>query len=102
MIKENKRKSALTWLKNGIETGVLAWTLLSNERTYLSAMMDLLDDSLEKYDYQSVDNFLKEINISDLNPTIIIGILAMTYPAKDRLNNRQSFLEQAETVLIEK
>ncbi len=67
--------------------------------------LDILFTNLDKLHiegkFQESDEVIRSLNFEKLSVTLIVGILTITLPAKDKLNNRESFFNKAEAFFKE-
>lgn len=65
-------------------------------------LLDWLETNLSNSHFNVVNDYLKNIDIESLYSTDILLVLTITFYAKDKLINRNEFLEKAELILIKR
>jgi len=73
-----------------------------NNQKQVEEVIALLETNLSAGNFDIVDLWLKNADLTELNSAAIIGALTMTYWGKDKLVNRQEFLNKAEPLLKER
>lgn len=67
----------------------------------LDYLYDTIDDLLLEEQYDTCDAYLKEIDIEQLDPDILVGLLTITYSARDQLRTRGEIFQRI-SALFEK
>jgi hypothetical protein len=62
--------------------------------TTLSFLFDQIEDNLLDEKFAFCDYFIKSLDFSKYNASILTGILIITYPWRKKLNNRESFFSK--------
>ena len=65
----------------------------------IDKLYDAIDDAFVAGQFNMVDLFLEYIDASQFIPEILVAILTITLPAKDKLNNRALFFRQVKSIL---
>jgi hypothetical protein len=71
----------------------------SDSQKKLEDVIAWLEDHLRHGRFNLVDQYLITVPVSELESSSIIGVLSITFWGKDKLSNRNIFLEQAESIL---
>ena len=61
--------------------------------------LDVLEEHLRISQFSAVDRVFMSLNVSGADPAELLGILTLTFYAKDRLAERAFFLERVEIEL---
>lgn len=62
-------------------------------------LLERIDESFERDKFFEVDELISKIDISKLNPTLMVGLLSFTYSGKDKLRNRPLMVSKIEEKL---
>ncbi len=60
---------------------------------------DLICTLLDERNFSAVDDALQSFPIDEMKAGALVAAIALTYPAKNKLNNRAEFLLKAEAKL---
>jgi hypothetical protein len=72
---------------------------IKDEDEQLDYILDHFDMLCYNSQFDQVDEILKNVNLTKLNKTSILGILAITKPAKTQLKQRQNFVKEVVQIL---
>ena len=65
----------------------------------VDTLTEYIDNALIESEFDSVDDFLKELRVEDCSTDILITILTATLPANRELSERAAFVERVATEL---
>lgn len=63
-------------------------------------IFDKIDEAFLNGEFDLVDLILPQINLNELNPSLLISFLCITKAAKSKLNNREAFYLKVEATLL--
>ncbi len=73
-----------------------------DEDERMDLVFEALDDAFCAGEFALVDARLPLVDVTQHNPTVLLGILTMTWHAKEHLPSRPAFLDAAEASMRER
>lgn len=73
----------------------------SNEQRALERAISTFERLLRAGRFTEADALLEKAQVRRLGPSVLVGILTITFHGKDRLPHREGFLRRAESVLYD-
>ncbi len=98
-LKGNVEFGGIHLLQNSFLDHVARLDTLGNHDAALDILYDKIDGLLRSERFDEVDQLLSNIDVDDLSPDLLLGILTASLPAKSKLPSRTVFFEKVETSL---
>ena len=77
-------------------------TTQTSEIQVIDMVLDLIDSLFRYGGFMAVDNMLHDVKTEHCSGDMLLSILTITLPAKDKLQNRVAYFERVRQALIHK